>query len=143
MFKLLNKKIGKNDTKGFTLIELVVVIAIVAVLAAVGIPAIVGQVRKSQEATAKANAKEIASSASRMLADLEAGGETPANMDAKVNFETAMAAAGIKDGTCTVFTKKPIYNDADVSKKTVIGYSMDTVTYQCANKVTTGTFTRK
>ena len=45
--------------KGFTLVELIVVIAIIGVLASILIPSMMGFVKKSKYATANANAKEI------------------------------------------------------------------------------------
>lgn len=49
----------KKKVKGFTLVELIVVIAIIGVLASILVPSMMGFVRKSKYATANANAKEI------------------------------------------------------------------------------------
>lgn len=57
--------------KGFTLIELIVVIAIVGVLAAILVPAMMGYVHKAQKTTDRANAKEIATAVMSVLADTE------------------------------------------------------------------------
>ncbi len=64
-------KYKMKNKKGFTLIELIVVIAIVAVLAAVGIPAINTQVSKSTQATMEKNARLIAEQAEIMYKDKE------------------------------------------------------------------------
>ncbi|MBP5166603.1 MAG: prepilin-type N-terminal cleavage/methylation domain-containing protein [Oscillospiraceae bacterium] len=45
----------RNNKKGFTLAELLIVVAIIAVLVAIAIPVFRGQVTKAQEAADKAN----------------------------------------------------------------------------------------
>ncbi|HHX57486.1 MAG TPA: prepilin-type N-terminal cleavage/methylation domain-containing protein, partial [Clostridiales bacterium] len=64
-----NKKV-----KGFTLIELIVVIAIIAVLAAILIPNLMGWVGKSSLRTANTNARAVATNGTAVLADLEVEG---------------------------------------------------------------------
>ncbi len=48
-----------KESKGFTLVELIVVIGILAVLASIAIPNLIGMVEKSKQAKDKANAKLI------------------------------------------------------------------------------------
>jgi len=54
------KSIKKNQ-KGFTLVELVIVIAILAILAALLVPRIMGNVDTARRSTALANARTLAS----------------------------------------------------------------------------------
>lgn len=49
----------KKNVKGFTLIELIVVIAIIGVLAAILVPSMIGYVRKSKQTAANNNARTI------------------------------------------------------------------------------------
>lgn len=50
----------RNNKKGFTIVELVVVIAVIAILAAVLIPTFSGVTAKAKDAAAKADARAIA-----------------------------------------------------------------------------------
>ena len=43
------KKIGKNSKKGFTLVELIVVLVILAIMAAMLVPALTGYIKKARE----------------------------------------------------------------------------------------------
>ena len=49
----------KNNNKGFTLAELLIVVAIIAVLVAIAIPVFTAQLKKSKAATDQANARSL------------------------------------------------------------------------------------
>lgn len=68
----------KSNKKGFTLVELVVVIAIIGILAAILVPTMMNYVKKARLKTANANAKLIFTTCNNQAADLIADGESVA-----------------------------------------------------------------
>ena len=66
MQELMNKR---RNQKGFTLAELLIVVAIIAVLVAIAIPIFTAQLEKSREATDKANLRSAYAEVSAALLD--------------------------------------------------------------------------
>ncbi|MBR1529468.1 MAG: type II secretion system protein [Oscillospiraceae bacterium] len=62
-------KTNTEKLKGFTLVELIVVIAIIGVLAGILIPSLIGYVNKARRRTDAANAKELYNEFTLMLID--------------------------------------------------------------------------
>lgn len=102
------KKLRKNE-KGFTLAELLIVVAIIGVLVAISIPIFTSQLNKSKYATDLANARSIYA---ELQADYLANGES---QTAKVNSGTSSVTVSTgnskssvtiteQDGTANTYT---------------------------------------
>lgn len=93
------KKIEVSDKKGFTLVELIVVMVILAILAAILAPALLGYIDKAKEKQVILNAKSVLTAAQVEMSDLYAQGF---------------------DGTMTDSQKQEIIKLADVSYTNIV-----------------------
>ena len=87
----------QTSKKGFTLIEIMIVIAIIALLAAVGIPAVTKSYAKAQEKTKKRNIAEVEKIKVMMTLPSEIGGMDYTNGEIVIvsNLCTIMELDGI------------------------------------------------
>ena len=90
------KNQAKKSKKGFTLIELVVVIAILGILAAILIPVIGGFIERANTAANQANAKNLYNSVAMALA-----------MGESVSDATGTAGQELPDGIKAMFGEVP------------------------------------
>lgn len=117
LFELRNKKLKDNKKKGFTLVELIVVLVILAILAALLIPALTGYINKAKEKSITAETRQVVMAA-QTLAD-----EAYANSSA-VQLEVVDDASKVTAGK-TAITRKAILELAEV-KGTIGTVTFDT-----------------
>ena len=93
----MTKAITKNSKKGFTLVELVIVIAILAILAAIAIPVVNSIINTASKNGALSNAETIELSIKECQADIAARNNEVYNGTSKYSFTQPNGTATVTD----------------------------------------------
>ena len=96
---LQQKLLAKQSKKGFTLVELVVVIAILGILAAIAIPAVIGIISSANESQAKSDASSVNTACKNMYAEIVAGTINSANKGSITSVGTVTTGTNVDSTT--------------------------------------------
>ncbi len=125
LFEQRNKKLKENRKKGFTLVELIVVLVILAILAALLIPALTGYIKKAKEKSITAETRQVVMAA-QTLADEAYGtltltGSKTVSIEVGEGDKTTSSTTG--DSSKITLSKEEIKELAEVTGtiKTVTG----------------------
>ena len=114
------KKLRKNE-KGFTLAELLIVVAIIGVLVAISIPIFTAQLEKARDAVTLSNVRAAYAEASAAyLTDQNDGTHVTVNKNAKTATVTGVVSKGTSTSVSPDWSQLP-FTLADAAKTSLDG----------------------
>ena len=109
------KKIRQNSKKGFTLVELIVVLVILAVMAAMLVPALTGYIDEARKKKDYNAASEVLTAAQAVAAQYYGSDTTPTAAEAKAYITDARIAKLVGAGVDAEVSNITFANEADAT----------------------------
>ena len=107
------QKLRKKNEKGFTLIELMIVIAIIGILAAIAIPNFISYRKRSYDTSANADIKNLYTSAQAYYTDHPAGSPSLPNLILYGFRQTSNVVVSVVDATQADFSATTYHDSGD------------------------------
>lgn len=107
------QKLRKKNEKGFTLIELMIVIAIIGILAAIAIPNFISYRKRSYNTSANADIKNLYTSAQAYYTDHPAGEPNLQNLTDYGFRQTSNVTVTVTSATQSVFDATTFHASGD------------------------------
>ena len=105
-----------TSNKGFTLVELIVVLVILAILAAILVPALLGYIDKAREKQAVLNAKSCLTASQAEMSSLYGERKQPQDITSRASEVINMADANVSQLQVACAGPNSDYNNSDKAK---------------------------
>ena len=119
------KKMKKNSNKGFTLVELIVVLVILAILAAILVPALLGYIDRARNQQIVLNARSCYTAAQAEMSSMYGKNENISNITSDAHKKSILDTADVPN--CTALQVGVI--DSDSTKLAHEDYTVAYVMY--------------
>lgn len=145
MLQKMQKRLANKDRKGFTLVEVIVVLVILAILAAIMIPALTGYIDKAKERSITAETRSAVMSAQTLVS--QKYGEMAAGSTITVNSTGGTIAiddvAKLSELPAANITSVTVGTGDNAGRVTGLVYTSGgkTCTYSKTDATTAGTYT--